>query len=53
MRDTALELGLGTRLALIPELADPKDLYRLVRPALRSVDAVASVACVTAQAVAA
>ena len=32
MRDTALELGLGQRLALIPDLADPKDLYSLVRP---------------------
>jgi ornithine cyclodeaminase len=32
MRDTARELGLGQRLALIPDLADPKDLYSLVRP---------------------
>jgi ornithine cyclodeaminase len=32
MRDTAQELGLGQRLALIPGLDDPKDLYSLVRP---------------------
>ncbi len=32
MRDAARELGLGQRLALIPDLADPKDLYSLVRP---------------------
>ncbi len=36
MRDTARELGLGQRLALIPDLADPKDLYSLVRPAVRA-----------------
>nr|WP_315427280.1 ornithine cyclodeaminase [uncultured Albidiferax sp.] len=41
MRDTARELGLGQRLALIPDLADPKDLYSLVRPtALRAVASV-------------
>lgn len=33
MRDTAQELGLGQRVALIPGLDDPKDLYSLVRPA--------------------
>jgi ornithine cyclodeaminase len=27
MRDLALELGVGERLALIPELDDPKDLF--------------------------
>jgi ornithine cyclodeaminase len=27
MRDAALELGVGQKLALIPELADPKDLF--------------------------
>jgi len=34
MRDTAQELGLGQRLALIPGLDDPKDLYSLVRPSV-------------------
>jgi len=32
MRDAANELGLDQRIALIPELADPKDLFTLVRP---------------------
>ncbi len=33
LQGMALELGLGRALPLIPQLADPKDLYRLVRPA--------------------
>ena len=32
MRDAAVKLGLGQRLALIPELGDPKDLFSLVSP---------------------
>ena len=31
MRDTALALGMGERMALIPSLADPKDLFAVVR----------------------
>ena len=31
MRDAARELGLGQRLSLIPALADPKDLFSLIR----------------------
>ena len=32
MRDCAHKLGVGQSIALIPELADPKDLFGLVRP---------------------
>ncbi len=35
MRDAAGELGLGQSLSLIPELADPKDLFGLLRPVFR------------------
>ena len=35
LRDTAFELGLGQRLLLLPELANPKDLFSLIRPASR------------------
>ncbi|MGV3678626.1 MAG: ornithine cyclodeaminase [Acidovorax sp.] len=31
MRDAALELGVGERIQLIPELADPKDLFGTLR----------------------
>ncbi len=31
MRDSARRLGIGTKLPLIPELSDPKDLFGLVR----------------------
>ena len=40
MRDAATELGLGQPIALIPELADPKNLFGVLRPqspALRAV----------------
>jgi len=30
LRDSALELGLGSTLALVPELDDPKDLFALL-----------------------
>lgn len=33
LRDAAAELGLGQRVSLIPNLADPKDLFGLIRPA--------------------
>ncbi len=33
MRDTALALGIGQAISLIPELANPKDLFGLIRPA--------------------
>jgi ornithine cyclodeaminase len=33
LRDVATEMGLGQRVALIPNLADPKDLFSLIRPA--------------------
>ena len=32
MRDAARELGLGQSMSLIPELANPKDLFSLIRP---------------------
>ena len=32
MRECAIRLGVGQQLALIPELANPKDLFSLVRP---------------------
>jgi ornithine cyclodeaminase len=35
LRDAAAELGLGQRLLLLPELANPKDLFSLIRPASR------------------
>ena len=33
MRDTALALGVGQAISLIPELGNPKDLFGLIRPA--------------------
>jgi ornithine cyclodeaminase len=33
LRDTAAELGIGSTLQLLPDLADPKDLYGLLRTA--------------------
>jgi len=33
LRDTAAELGIGSTLQLVPDLADPKDLYGLLRTA--------------------
>ena len=35
MRDTALALGLGQSVSLIPELVNPKDLFSLVRPGIQ------------------
>ena len=35
MRDCARELGIGQRVSLIPELANPKDLFCLIRPAFK------------------
>jgi ornithine cyclodeaminase len=32
MRDAARELGVGQLVSLIPELANPKDLFSLIRP---------------------
>jgi ornithine cyclodeaminase len=32
MRDCARRLGIGQKLALIPELADPKNLFGSIRP---------------------
>jgi len=32
MRDSARRLGMGLPVSLIPELADPKDLFSLIRP---------------------
>ena len=32
MRDCARRLGVGQSLSLIPELADPKDLFASIRP---------------------
>ena len=34
MRDAAGELGLGQSVSLIPGLADPKDLFSLIRPGI-------------------
>jgi len=34
MRDAAGELGLGQSVSLIPALADPKDLFSLIRPGI-------------------
>jgi len=36
MRDAAEALGLGERISLIPELANPKDLFGLLRPSTDS-----------------
>jgi len=36
LRDAASQLGIGQWVSLIPELADPKDLFSLIRPALDS-----------------
>jgi ornithine cyclodeaminase len=33
LRDAAAELSMGQRVSLIPDLADPKDLFSLIRPA--------------------
>ena len=33
LRDVAAQCGLGQRLSLLPELANPKDLFSLIRPA--------------------
>jgi ornithine cyclodeaminase len=33
LREAAADLGIGSRLQLVPELADPKDLYGLLRTA--------------------
>ncbi len=33
MRDAAERLGMGQMLDLVPDLADPKNLFGLVRPA--------------------
>ncbi len=33
LRDAARELGLGQRISLVPELANPKDLFGMLRPA--------------------
>ena len=35
MYDAAREMGMGTRIELVPDLDDPRDLFALVRPALR------------------
>jgi ornithine cyclodeaminase len=35
MRDVAGELGVGQLVSLIPELANPKDLFRLIRPVFK------------------
>jgi ornithine cyclodeaminase len=32
MRDAAYRLGVGRKISLIPELANPKDLFSLIRP---------------------
>ena len=36
MRDSAQRLGIGQPLALIPALADPKDLFGFLRPLPRA-----------------
>ncbi|MDD2809941.1 ornithine cyclodeaminase [Rhodoferax sp.] len=36
LRDVAVQAGLGQKLSLLPELADPKDLFSLIRPAATS-----------------
>jgi ornithine cyclodeaminase len=36
MRDSAQALGLGQTLSLIPELVNPKDLFSLVRPGIKT-----------------
>ena len=36
LRDTAQVLGLGQQVSLIPDLADPKDLFSLIRPAAQA-----------------
>ncbi len=36
LRDVAAQAGLGQKLSLLPELADPKDLFSLIRPAATS-----------------
>ncbi len=37
MRDAAQELGIGQLVSLIPELANPKDLFCLIRPSAKPV----------------
>ncbi|WP_298432594.1 ornithine cyclodeaminase [Ottowia sp.] len=45
MRDTALALGLGERIALIPDMADPRDLFGLLRrPMARQAEPAAALA---------
>ncbi len=45
MRDTALALGLGERIALIPDMADPRDLFGLLRrPVARQAEPAAALA---------
>ncbi|MDD5478138.1 ornithine cyclodeaminase [Rhodoferax sp.] len=39
LRDVAAQAGLGQKLSLLPELADPKDLFSLIRPAATSTSA--------------
>lgn len=41
LRDVALQLGLGQRLSLIPELDDPKNLFSLIEPAAQKLALVA------------
>jgi ornithine cyclodeaminase len=36
MRDSARALGMGQQVSLIPELANPKDLFSLVRPGIKT-----------------
>ena len=40
MRDSASALGLGQLISLIPEMANPKDLFSLVRPSAAQTEAV-------------
>ena len=45
VRDTALALGLGQRIALIPDMADPRDLFGLLRrPVARQAEPAAALA---------
>jgi ornithine cyclodeaminase len=52
MRDAARELGLAQSLSLIPQLADPKDLFAMVSPvgSLATADARPAAACAPAAA---
>ena len=51
MRDAAAQLGIGQRLALIPELANPKDLFSLIRPASKPAPRAAHTTALAASAV--